>query len=289
MISAQEVSFGYGGELVVSGAGLIAETGSTVGLIGPNGSGKSTLLRVIHHALRPRTGTVLIDDIAVSDLRGRQLAARLAVVTQENPTHTPLTVTDMVMLGRAPWAGPVRGYSRADHVIAAAALRRVGARELAERAYSTLSGGERQRVLIARALAQQADHLLLDEPTNHLDIHYQHELLSLLGELAVTTVIVLHDLNLAARYCDRIVLLAAGQVVASGTVDEVLTPEVLEPVYRVRIHRSSAFGATQLLFGPRSRSAPSEHGPGVPMPAQERDAEADPEKTGDRAETAVLQ
>lgn len=250
MISAHEVSFGYDGSFALSGVGLVAETGSTVGLIGPNGSGKSTLLRVIYRALRPRTGTVLIDGTAVSDLRGRQLAARLAVVTQENPVQTPLTVTDMVMLGRAPWAGPVRGYSQADHQVAAAALHRVGARELAERAFATLSGGERQRVLIARALAQQADHLLLDEPTNHLDIHYQHELLSLLTELAATTVIVLHDLNLAARYCDRIVLLDSGRVVAAGGVDDVLTPRLLEPVYGVRVQRSSAFGATQLLFGP---------------------------------------
>ncbi|WP_067704020.1 ABC transporter ATP-binding protein [Nocardia jejuensis] len=252
MITARDVSFGYGDSLVLSGAGLIAETGSTLGLIGPNGSGKSTLLRIIYRALRPRTGTVLIDDGPVSDLRGRQLAARLAVVTQENPAQTPLTVTDMVMLGRAPWAGPVRGYSHADHVVVAAALHRVGARDLAERAFATLSGGERQRVLVARALAQQADHLLLDEPTNHLDIHYQHELLGLLGELAVTTVIVLHDLNLAARYCDRIVLLERGRVAAAGSVDDVLIPEILEPVYGVRVRRSSAFGAPQLLFGART-------------------------------------
>ncbi|MFB8003313.1 ABC transporter ATP-binding protein [Nocardia sp. NPDC056000] len=263
MISAHEVSFGYDGSFALSGVGLVAETGSTVGLIGPNGSGKSTLLRVIYRALRPRTGTVLIDGTPVSDLRGRQLAARLAVVTQENHVQTPLTVTDMVMLGRAPWAGPVRGYSQADHQVAAAALHRVGARELAERAFATLSGGERQRVLIARALAQQADHLLLDEPTNHLDIHYQHELLSLLAELAATTVIVLHDLNLAARYCDRIVLLDSGRVVAAGAVDDVLTPRILEPVYGVRVQRCSAFGATQLLFGPSDRDdARSDESPG---------------------------
>lgn len=251
MISAADIRVGYGGVPVLSGVELIAETGSTVGLIGPNGSGKSTLLRVIYRALRPHTGTVLIDGIEVSALRGRDLAGRLAVVAQETPTETPITVADMVILGRSPWAGVVRGYSRADHTAAAAALHRVGARDLADRPFTALSGGERQRVLIARALAQQADHLLLDEPTNHLDIRYQHELLGLLGELPVTTVIVLHDLNLAARYCDRLVLLDSGRVAATGSVDEVLTSEVLEPVYGIGVERSSAFGSLQLLFGPK--------------------------------------
>ncbi|MFE3105198.1 ABC transporter ATP-binding protein [Nocardia tengchongensis] len=255
MITLADVRIGYGGALVLSGVGLTAETGSTVGLIGPNGSGKSTLLRVIYRALRPQSGTVLIDGTPVAALHGRDMAGRLAVVTQESPAETPVTVSDLVMLGRSPWAGAVRGYSRADRIAAAGALHKVGARHLAERIFSSLSGGERQRVLIARALAQQAQHLLLDEPTNHLDVHYQHELLSLLGELAVTTVIVLHDLNLAARYCDHLVLLNNGGVAAAGRVDDVLVPEVLEPVYRVRVHRSTAFGSTQLLFGPRSKPA----------------------------------
>jgi iron complex transport system ATP-binding protein len=180
----------------------------------------------------------------------------------------------MVMLGRTPWAGAVRGYSRADHIIVAEALLRVGARELADRPFATLSGGERQRVLIARALAQQADHLLLDEPTNHLDIRYQHELLSFLGELAVTTVIVLHDLNLAARYCDSAVLLNRGLVAAAGAIDEVLTPEVLEPVYGVQVQRAAAFDSFQLLFGPGPRPAYPQYrdladGPGGLAPTRE--------------------
>jgi iron complex transport system ATP-binding protein len=274
MISAADIRFGYGGELVLAGVSLTAATGSTVGLVGPNGSGKSTLLRVIYRALRPRCGAVLIDGTAVSALSGRELAGRLSVVTQESPAEAPVTVADMVMLGRTPWAGAVRGYSRADHVIVAEALLRVGARELADRPFATLSGGERQRVLIARALAQQADHLLLDEPTNHLDIRYQHELLCFLGELAVTTVVVLHDLNLAARYCDSAVLLDRGLVAAAGAIDEVLTPEVLEPVYGVQVQRAAAFGCFQLLFGPGLRPGDPRHGdpadsPGDLMPTQD--------------------
>ncbi|WP_054814634.1 ABC transporter ATP-binding protein [Nocardia arizonensis] len=255
MITTDGVHFDYDGATVLSGVGLTAASGTTLGLIGPNGSGKSTLLRVIYRALRPRAGTVLIDGTPVESMRGKQMAARLAVVTQESSSDTPVTVAEMVLLGRSPWAGAFQGYSREDRVVAAAAMRRVGVREFADRSFASLSGGERQRVLIARALAQQADHILLDEPTNHLDVRYQHELLGLVSELAVTTVIVLHDLNLAARYCDRLVLLDRGRITATGTVDEVLTPEVLEPVYQVSVQRSTAFGSTQLLFGP-SPAAP---------------------------------
>ncbi|MEV0712427.1 ABC transporter ATP-binding protein [Nocardia aurea] len=250
MISLDDVHFDYDGDTVLSGIGLVADSGATLGLIGPNGSGKSTLLRLIYRALRPRTGVVAIDGAPVATLRGRDLAGRLAVVTQESSADTPITVAEMVLLGRSPWAGALQGYSHADRVTAAAAMRRVGVRELAERPFSSLSGGERQRVLIARALAQRADHILLDEPTNHLDVRYQHELLGLVHDLDVTTVVVLHDLNLAARYCDRLVLLDRGRIAAAGPVAEVLTPELLEPVYQVTVARSSAFGSIQLLFGP---------------------------------------
>ncbi|MEV0294839.1 ABC transporter ATP-binding protein [Nocardia sp. NPDC050710] len=253
MITVRDIGFAYGGAVVLDGVGLVAEPGDIVGLIGPNGSGKSTLLRLIYRALRPTSGMVTVDDIPVAGLRGRALAERLAVVTQESSADTPMTVTESVLLGRAPWASAVQGISRADRITAAAALERVGARHLAERPFAHLSGGERQRVLIARALAQQADHLLLDEPTNHLDIGYQHELLGLVGDLpGTTTIVVLHDLNLAARYCDRLVLLNHGRVRAAGTVDEVLTPDILEPVYGVAVQRADAFGAPQLLFGPRA-------------------------------------
>jgi iron complex transport system ATP-binding protein len=121
-------------------------------------------------------------------------------------------------------------------------------RGFADRAFASLSGGEKQRTLIARAIAQQADHLLLDEPTNHLDIHYQHEVLRLVRAMSVTTVVVLHDLNLAARYCDTLVLLDQGRVVASGAIDQVLRPEVLEPVYRVGVRVVDDDGCPQLIF-----------------------------------------
>lgn len=159
----------------------------------------------------------------------------------------------MVLLGRSPHRSTFESYSSEDHRIAAAALTRVGARHLADRDYGRLSGGEKQRVLIARTLAQQADHLLLDEPTNHLDIRYQHEVLNLVRGIGVTTVVVLHDLNLATRYCDRLVLLDHGKVVSAGRPEEVLTPEVLEPVYGVAVRRLSESSCVQLIFSLDSR------------------------------------
>jgi iron complex transport system ATP-binding protein len=250
MISASDVSVDYDGTLVVDGVELHAGPGEMVGLIGPNGSGKTTFLRTLYAALRPRAGLVTIDDDPVATLRGAELARRIAVVAQETPSDLPVTVADMVLLGRAPHRSALAALSRDDHRAAAAALTRVGARHLADRRYATLSGGEKQRVLVARTLAQQADHLLLDEPTNHLDIGYQHELLRMVGQLGVTTVIVLHDLNLAARYCTKLVLLDGGRVVVAGTPDDVLSPDTLRRVYGVHVERVTVSGCLQLVFSP---------------------------------------
>ena len=254
MIAAQDVSFAYDGTLVLAGVGLVAEPGSVVGLIGPNGSGKTTLLRTLYAALTPEEGRITVDDAPVGSLSAREVARRLAVVAQEGATELPLTVAEMVLLGRSPHRSAFQGYTGEDRRVAAAALRRVGARELADRTFVNLSGGEKQRVLIARTLAQQAGHLLLDEPTNHLDIRYQHEVLQLVRTLGVTTVVVLHDLNLAARYCDQLVLLERGQVAASGSIDAVLSPSVLEPVYGVAVRRVWEHETLQLLFSPADAS-----------------------------------
>ncbi|MDA3145778.1 ABC transporter ATP-binding protein [Leucobacter sp. UCMA 4100] len=135
-----------------------------------------------------------------------------------------------------------------DRRVAAEAIEKVGIGHLSQRVFAGLSGGEKQRALIARALAQEASHLLLDEPTNHLDVRYQHETLHLVRELGTTTIVVLHDLNLAARYCDRLVLLYQGKVVAVGTPDVVLTPEILEPVYGITVERVEHRSVPQLVF-----------------------------------------
>jgi iron complex transport system ATP-binding protein len=263
MIEARNVSFSYGRTPVLHDVSLTARHGRVLGLIGPNGSGKTTLLRTFYGSLRPSNGSAFVDGEDVARLSARELARRLAVVVQEHGGDLPLRVHEMVLLGRNPHLSMFERAREGDHRIAAAALEHVGAAHLADRPFSALSGGERQRVLLARALAQQADCLLLDEPTNHLDIRYQHEFLRIVRGLGVTSVVVLHDLNLAGYYCDDVALLDAGRLVATGTADEVLRPEVLEPVYSVHIRRLEIDGAPQLVFRPQDHGQPENHYQGV--------------------------
>lgn len=190
----------------------------------------------------------------------RDVARAIAVVVPESEADLPNSVADIVLLGRSPHLGMWQRQGKHDIEIAADSLRRVGAEHLAGRDFGQLSGGERRRVLIARALAQQATHLLMDEPTNHLDIRFQHEVTSLVRRLGVTTVVVLHDLNLAARYCDSLVLLSGGAVVAAGDVRSVLRPEILETVYGVGIQPVvTDDGHVQFLFrAPGDRASGNE-------------------------------
>ncbi|NYE37444.1 iron complex transport system ATP-binding protein [Nocardioides cavernae] len=256
MITASDLSWAYGGARVLDAVSLAAPHGRVLGLIGPNGSGKTTLLRLLHGALSSPTGEVRVDGDRLADLGARDAARRVAVVVQEAGGENAMTVAEMVLLGRGPHLSTFQRTGRDDHAVAADALARVGAAHLAPRSYAGLSGGERQRVLIARALAQQATHLLLDEPTNHLDIRFQHEVLGLVAGLAHeahrTVVVVLHDLNLAARYCDDLVLLGDGGIVATGAVDDVLQPAVLEPVYGIGVERVETHGELHLLFRPHA-------------------------------------
>ena len=251
MITAHQVAVERGGRIVLNGADLTAGEGQVVGVVGPNGSGKSTLLGALYRELDVAQGRVDVDGDPVASLTRRQIAQRIAVVAQDGDSLMPLSVRDTVNLGRLA-SRSLFGYGdEADHDLVDAALAQVGLTDLADRLVTELSGGERQRVLIARAIAQQATHLLLDEPTNHLDLRHQFALLELVSALGCTTVMVLHDLNLAARACDRILLLDQGEVVAAGTPSDVLTPENLEPVYRLVVHRLDHAGHPHLHFEPR--------------------------------------
>lgn len=252
MIEAGGLSWTYGPTTILEDVDVASHEGRVLGLIGPNGSGKTTLLRLLYGALRG-SGTVEIDGDELTGLPAKEVARRLAVVVQESGTADPnfsgsLTAGEMVLLGRTPHLSAFARAGGHDLEIAAECLERVGGTHLGPRSFAALSGGERQRVLIARALAQEATHLLLDEPTNHLDIRYQHEILSLVRKLGTTAIVVLHDLNLAARYCDDLVLLDRRGVAARGTVDEVLRPEILEPVYGIGVERLELREEIHLLF-----------------------------------------
>jgi iron complex transport system ATP-binding protein len=212
---------------------LHASPGEFVGIIGPNGSGKSSLLRCIYRALRPDAGTVLLNGKNVLSMKPREAAAKIALVLQETATEFELTVLEIVLMGRDPHRSSMERFTSEDMLIAKTALEKVGMMELRSRPFLTLSGGEKQRCLVARALAQKTRFLILDEPTNHLDIRYALEILDLVRQLKITTIAVLHDLNLAASYCDRLFVMHRGQIHASGAPREVLTPRLLLDVFQV--------------------------------------------------------
>jgi iron complex transport system ATP-binding protein len=211
-------------------------SGSVTGILGPNGAGKSTMLRLIAGIERPSAGCVLLNGVSVHGLKRREAAKRIALLEQSAELETDLSVLDVVLLGRIPHRiGLFGGFDGPDdRARALEALRSVGVAELAERSWHALSGGERQRVQIARALTQQPSLLLLDEPTNHLDVTAQLSLLAQVRRLELTSVVAIHDLNLAAAYCDYLIMLAAGRLVAAGTPRQVITSELIERVYGAR-------------------------------------------------------
>lgn len=232
-------------------------SGAVLGLLGPNGSGKSTLLRALSGIDIPAAGTVRYDDASLDSLTRRQLAQRVAVMTQEHSEEFEIPVLDLVLLGRIPHGKGFGRDSDLDIALALGALAQVGAVHLASRAFSELSGGERQRVLFARALTQDTPVLVLDEPTNHLDIAHQLELLDLVRTTERTVLLALHDLNLAARSCDAIGVLADGALIAYGPPDEVLDADLIRSVFHVEsttvTHPHT--GQRHFLFDERARAA----------------------------------
>ncbi len=233
-LNVQGVGWPVDAQRIIDDVLLSVERGCFVGLLGPNGSGKSTLLRCIYRSLKPDSGTITLDGEDLLAMPPRDAARRMAVVLQESPIQFDFTVQEMVLMGRTPHKNAFDPDTGDDWEIVADALAQVNLLDFSERSFATLSGGEKQRVLIARALAQQSQFLVLDEPTNHLDIRYQLEILDIVRELRVTTLAALHDLNLAALYCDRLYVLSEGRVVASGAPEEVVTADLIHAVYGVR-------------------------------------------------------
>ncbi|MFT3721283.1 ABC transporter ATP-binding protein [Pseudorhodoferax sp.] len=239
---------------IVDGASVALARGECLGLIGPNGSGKSTLLRLLYRALRPTRGAVLLQGLDVRGIAERRFAQQVAVLAQESAPGFETTVAELVMMGRIPHQAPWARDSAQDHAIVREALRQVDALALARRPLAELSGGEKQRVLLARALAQQPQVLLLDEPTNHLDIRHQLELMGLLRRQQLSTIVALHDLNIAAHYCHRLVLMDQGRIAAEGPPAQVLTPAAIRQVYGVAAEVDShpATGRPRISFIPHA-------------------------------------
>ncbi|EPN9510979.1 ABC transporter ATP-binding protein [Cronobacter sakazakii] len=249
-IRAENISWSAGKKRIVNNVSLSVPTGQTLGLLGPNGSGKSSLLRILAGLRRPDAGRVLLDDGDIARLSRKKLAQRVAFVEQHAMTDANIRVRDVVKLGRIPHHSPLSSWTHKDDEIVRQALERVDMFDRRDDGWQHLSGGERQRVHIARALAQSPGEILLDEPTNHLDIHHQMHLMRLISELPVTSIVALHDLNHAAMFCDALIMMQGGQVVASGTSDEVLTEAMLREVFKVeaRIEVSPHHGKKHIHF-----------------------------------------
>jgi iron complex transport system ATP-binding protein len=226
------------------------EAGEVLGVVGPNGAGKSTLLRMIYRYQRPTSGRILVAGEDIWSVPSRTAARKVAAVLQEQPGAFGLSVRDIVMLGRTPHRVGFAALGAQDTAIVDAAIVQMELQNLAFRDIGTLSGGERQRVMVARALAQQPQVLVMDEPTNHLDIRHQLEILSLIGTLGLTTVVSLHDLNMAAEICDKILLLEDGHSQGFGTPDAILNEASVSQTFRVTAKREmlSRSNAQHLSF-----------------------------------------
>ncbi len=237
-----------GGKEILHGIDLAAHEGQLVGVIGPNGSGKSTLLKCIYRTLRPTGGAVLLDGRELERYTVRQSAQNLAVVAQHNAYAFDFTVEEIVLMGRAPHKRALDRDTAQDRQIAAGALEAVGLAGFAHRSFSTLSGGERQRVILARALAQQTPCLILDEPTNHLDIQHQLGMMDLVRASGKTVLAALHDLNIAAAYCDWLFALQDGHLVGSGRPRDLLTPAFIRQVYHVEARVAEVDGQMVVAY-----------------------------------------
>lgn len=235
MIEADSLSVSIDGTTILRDVSFRVDEGESVGILGPNGSGKTTLLRCIA-GLQPLSGRLTLDDVPIDRWKPRSLARRLAFLRQSTNITFDFTIEELVMLGRAPHKRMLEPYSAEDAARVDEALDRVELNHLRRRSALTLSGGELQRAFLAQALAQESPLLLLDEPTAHLDIHHRFEFMELVRELARsgrTLITVFHDLELAARFADRLIVLNAGHVDAVGTPAEVLTEETIARVFRI--------------------------------------------------------
>ncbi|MSU00949.1 ABC transporter ATP-binding protein [Tissierella pigra] len=232
-MSSKNLVVYLGGKKILNDLSLHIKNKEFVGIIGPNGSGKSTLLKALYRTLRPNSGTIYIDDKNIDDISLKETAKKIAVVAQHNDSDFDFSVIDMVLIGRTPHKKFMERDNPNDYKIALESLEKVGMTNFSDRSFNSLSGGEKQRVILARALAQETKCLILDEPTNHLDIKYQLQFMSIAKSLEITVISAIHDLNIAALYCDKIYAMKSGEIIDYGTPKEVLTKKLIKVLYEV--------------------------------------------------------
>lgn len=232
-LTVNDLSVSIGNQAIVQDVALKVTNNQFVGLIGPNGCGKSTLLKSIYKIIKPQQGEVFLSELDVLRSAPKAVSKQLGVVGQFNELSFDFTAAEMVMMGRTPHKGLLETDNSKDYEIVQEALRQVNLESYADRSYNSLSGGEKQRVILARTLAQQPKFMILDEPTNHLDIKYQLQILQIVKNLNIGLLAALHDLTLAAKYCDYLYVMKKGQVYASGKPEEVLSKELIREVFEV--------------------------------------------------------
>ncbi len=248
VLTLEDVGFRFGSRWALRGVDLQVRAGEVLGILGPNGSGKTTLLKIMDGMLAPQEGKVRIGERPLGRLKRSEIARRVAMVAQESHFRFAFSALEVVLMGRFSHLKAFQFEGPADMDKAVAALRATDALHCAERPIHELSGGEKQRVLIARALAQEADIILLDEPTSFLDLKYKREIFRLVSELGagkgLSVVLVSHDIDLAAQYCHRLILLSGGSVYCCGRPEEVVTAEHIRSVYDcpVIVDRNPATG-----------------------------------------------
>ncbi len=233
MLKIENLTFSYHNKILIENISFNVAKGEFVGIIGPNGSVKTTILKNIYRALTPDSGKILLDGEDVAKMSHKTSAKKMAVVGQELDLTFDFLVEEIVAMGRHPHKKLFDIDNENDKLIIKNALIALGIEDLQKRSYLNLSGGEKQRVIIARAITQESNFLILDEPTNHLDINYQLQIFELIKSLNVTVLSAIHDLNLAALFCDRLVVLKEGKIILEGTPEEILTSENIFNIYGV--------------------------------------------------------
>jgi len=232
-LKTEHLSYAYGKKKVLEDVSMQVDGKKFVGIIGPNGCGKSTFLKQLYRVLKPDRGVIYFNGQSIEDYPLNETAREMAVVSQHNYYEFDFSVLEIVLMGRTPYKKRMELDNEEDYTIAMRALEKVKMLELKDRSFNSLSGGEQQRVILARALTQEPEILILDEPTNHLDIKYQLEILELVKNLDIEVIAALHDLNLAANYCDEIIALSDGKIYIQGKPREVLNSRVIQALYGV--------------------------------------------------------
>ena len=252
-ICVKDVSYAVGAKEILKGVSLTLEPGDLLGIVGPNGAGKSTLLKTIVRILKPTSGEIRLSGIEINDIPARQLAKEIAFVPQDTDFSFPFSVLDVVLMGRAPYISRLSLESSRDYETVTECLTVVDMDGFEQRFVTNLSGGEKQLVAIARALAQEPTFMLLDEPTSYLDIHHQLTIMGLLKRLSQEQkgiAVVLHDLKLAHRFCNKIILLDSGRAVAFGSPEGVLNAENISKVFNVKVIKTTHPLTGQIIIEP---------------------------------------